>query len=321
MTPRLFGDVRQDGEIALVRELGYEAAKVRLDAHHQSFITEADFKWIKNQGFDFIRLPVGYWLFEPTEDYLHGEGYVRKAFDWAEKYGLLILLDFHGLQGSQNGYDHSGAPGKIRLYRRKHRRAALKTLEYLCKTYGQSEALVGLEVINETQIRLGWYDWWRVLRFYDRAVRLTERYLRPETKIIVSDAFKPRKMARALARRGYSSRVVMDIHLYRMFGEKHLVMSHEEHMAEVRHEWTKELEEVSKILPIMVGEWSAALPAAAYATTGDKREVECVQYFLSQQKLFDDMTWAHSYWSYRVLGGGVWDYKKVSQLLNKHTSR
>ena len=321
MTPKLFEDVRKDGEIALVRELGREAAKTRLNAHRQSFITEADFQWIKNQGFDFVRLPVGFWLFDPTGDYLEGEEYVQHAFEWAGKHGLLILLDFHGLQGSQNGYDHSGEPGKIRLYRRKQRRAALKTLEYLCRTYGQSEALIALEVINEPQIRLGWYDWWRVLRYYDRAVRLAERYLRPETKIIVSDAFKPRKMARALARRGYSSRVVMDMHLYRMFGEKHLAMSHQEHMTEVRYEWTRELEEISQIFPVMVGEWSAALPAAAYATTGDLREVECVQYFLSQQELFDELAWAHSYWSYKVLGGGVWDYKKISQLLKKHTSR
>jgi glucan 1,3-beta-glucosidase len=321
MTPQLFKGVRQDGESALVRELGRSEAKIRLEAHRQSFITEADFKWIKDQGFDFVRLPVGYWLFEPTDEFLEGEGYVQKAFDWAQKHGLRILLDFHGLQGSQNGYDHSGAPGKVRLYRRKHRRAALKTLGYLCETYGRSEVLIGLEIINEAQIRLGWYDWWRVLKFYDGAVRLAERHLRPETKIIVSDAFEPHKMARALARRGYSSRVLMDMHLYRMFGKKHLGMSHEKHMAAVKDEWTRELEEVSKTFSIMVGEWSAALPAAAYVTTGDEREVECIRYFLAQRDLFDERAWAHSYWSYKVLGGGVWDYRKISQLLAKHASR
>ena len=92
-------------------------------------------------------------------------------------------------------------------------------------------------------------------------------------------------------------------------------------MAEVRHTWARELEEVSKIVPVMIGEWSAALPASAYATTGDEREIECVQYFRFQQELFDETAWAHSYWSYKALGGGVWDYQKISQLLNKHASR
>ena len=29
---------------------------------------------------------------------------LNKAFDWGEKYGVGILLDFHAHNGSQNGY-------------------------------------------------------------------------------------------------------------------------------------------------------------------------------------------------------------------------
>lgn len=31
--------------------------------------------------------------------------YALKAFDWARKYGIRILLDLHATPGSQNGYD------------------------------------------------------------------------------------------------------------------------------------------------------------------------------------------------------------------------
>ena len=34
--------------------------------------------------------------------------YVDRLLDWAEKYGLSVLLDIHGVKGSQNGFDNSG---------------------------------------------------------------------------------------------------------------------------------------------------------------------------------------------------------------------
>lgn len=318
MTPDVFAGVKADGEIALVRELGRDTAMKRLQTHRSTFITEDDFKWVKGRGFDFVRLPVGYWLFEETDDFIDGEDYIRKAFEWASHNGLGVVLDFHGLQGSQNGYDHSGQPGKIRLYRRHNRKRALRTLEYLCRTYGKEEALIGLEIINEPQIRLWLYDWWQVLRFYTHAVRLAEGLLRPETKIIVSDAFHPIKMAEALSKRGYSHRVVMDMHLYRMFGDRHQSMRHPEHIAEVESEWSEVLLRVTKLIPVMIGEWSAALPATAYREINEEKEIACVEYFLSQQKLFDEMSWGHSYWSYKVPTKGVWDYRKISELVHKH---
>ena len=103
MTPELFADIEGDGEIALVNELGYEKARARLKKHRDTFIREEDFVTIKDQGFDFVRLPVGYWLFEETDDFIDGEDYIRRAFTWASQNHLGVVLDFHGLQGSQNG--------------------------------------------------------------------------------------------------------------------------------------------------------------------------------------------------------------------------
>src|SRR6478736_6585410 len=98
MTPQLFAGVIEDGEIALVRELGYDEARRRLEMHRSSFITEKDFQWIAEHGFEFVRLPVGYWLFEETDDFIDGETYLRRAFEWATRYKLGVVLDFHGLQ-------------------------------------------------------------------------------------------------------------------------------------------------------------------------------------------------------------------------------
>ena len=34
-------------------------------------------------------------------------------FDWAEKHDLKVLLELHGLVGSQNGEHHSGDSGQL----------------------------------------------------------------------------------------------------------------------------------------------------------------------------------------------------------------
>lgn len=316
MTPDLFEGVERDGEVALVRELGYTEARRRLSAHRDTFIAEKDFAWIKKNGFDFVRLPVGYWLFEKTNDFIDGEIYLKEAFKWAQVHDLRIVLDFHGLQGSQNGLEHSGQVGKVRLYRHGNQKLALKTLEYMCKTYGAEPMLLAMEIINEPKTR--WFLW-RLLRYYDRSIRIALRHLRPDVLVIVSDAFRPLRLARALSRRGYGSRVVMDLHLYQMFDDKYQSMSHGEHLKEVADEWGKDLQTIQQLVPVMIGEWSAALPVAAYAgLTQGQKEAACVRYYQAQEALFDETAWAHSYWSYKTPAWGVWDYKKISQLARKH---
>ncbi len=68
MTQDLFRGVKGDDEYSLGWELGQEEASRRLKVHRDTFITQRDFRWIADQGFDFVRLPVGYWLLEDTEN-------------------------------------------------------------------------------------------------------------------------------------------------------------------------------------------------------------------------------------------------------------
>ncbi len=310
MTPTLFEEIISDGEIALVQELGYDVAKARLEKHRNTFITETDFKWIADHGFDFVRLPVGHWLFAETTDFIDGEEYVRKAFQWASSYKLKIILDFHGLQGSQNGFDHSGQVGKVRLYRHGNRDKALQTLEYMCRTYGKDPQLLAIEIINEPKVR--WFLW-RLLRYYDRAIRVARAYIAPEVKIIISDAFKPRRMAKAMRRRRYNDQVVLDVHLYQLFSPQDQMLTFGEHLVKVHSEWKELLKELSESTPILVGEWSTALPAYAYSPQGLNEAEYAEQYFRAQQELFETLSWAHSYWSYKAPGAGVWDYRSHSK--------
>ncbi len=310
MTPALFDGVKNHGEIALVQELGIEEAKARLEKHRTTFITEKDFKWVASQGFDFVRLPVGHWLFAETNDFIDGEVHIQNAFKWASAHKLKMLLDFHGLQGSQNGFDHSGQVGKVRIYRHGNRVKALKTLEYMCRTYGKHPQLLAIEIINEPKVR--WFLW-RLLRYYDRAIATCERYISRDVKIIISDAFKPRRMAKAMKRRGYSDQVVLDVHLYQLFSKEDQALSYDEHVAKVHGEWKDLLYDLRESVPVLVGEWSAALPGYAYSSQGLKESDTVESYYKAQQELFESASWAHSYWSYKAPGAGVWDYRSQSK--------
>ncbi len=310
--PGVFDGVDGPAEIDIVKELGYDAAKERLTQHRDSFITEKDFAWIKKQGFEFVRLPVGYWLFKHTDDFIDGEIYLRRAFTWAKKHHLGIILDFHGLQGSQNGKDHSGQVGKVQLYRGDNQTLALETLTYMAATYGKEAALLGFEVINEPHNN---YCSWRLLRYYDKAYAAIEPHLRPDVKIIVSDAFSPLKIARALARRPYASRLLLDVHLYQVFSRRDALMSFDQHVQKADEHWWDLINKVQRYLPVLVGEWSAALPIATYQDGGGKESGRVNKYYKAQKQTFDDIAWGHAYWTYKAPHCGVWDWRDSRRIL------
>jgi aryl-phospho-beta-D-glucosidase BglC (GH1 family) len=70
--------------------------------------TEEDFAQIAGAGLNWIRLPIPFWAIDtwPGEPFLPKVSwkYALKAFGWARKYGIRIMLDIHSTPGSQNGY-------------------------------------------------------------------------------------------------------------------------------------------------------------------------------------------------------------------------
>lgn len=55
-----------------------------------------------------VRIPIGYWAYQvaPGEPYIQGQHeYLLKAIGWAGNNGLKVIVDLHGVPGSQNGYE------------------------------------------------------------------------------------------------------------------------------------------------------------------------------------------------------------------------
>jgi aryl-phospho-beta-D-glucosidase BglC (GH1 family) len=66
-----------------------------LRAHRDSFITERDFAELARRRIDAVRLPVPYFAFGDHQSYLGCVDHLDRAFVWAERHRIAVLLDLH----------------------------------------------------------------------------------------------------------------------------------------------------------------------------------------------------------------------------------
>ncbi|MFD0705081.1 glycoside hydrolase family 5 protein [Alloscardovia venturai] len=146
-----------DDEVWLARSLSRDELRERMTIHRDAYITEADFGELAHNGVKLVRLPVPYFVFGDRAPFIGCIEYVDKAFEWAQKYDMQILLDLHTVPGSQNGFDNGGLSGVSRWWmNEKEVLFALSVLERLGLRYGTHPALYGIEVLNEPASWLVW---------------------------------------------------------------------------------------------------------------------------------------------------------------------
>lgn len=93
MKPDLFASSGTEDETWLCRKEKPEILRALLTEHRDAYITEDDFAYVASLGLNFVRLPVPYFVFGDREPFVGCIEYVDRAFDWAEKHGIQILLD------------------------------------------------------------------------------------------------------------------------------------------------------------------------------------------------------------------------------------
>jgi len=98
--------------------LGKEEANRQLKVHYATWVTEIDIKEMAEAGVNSLRVPVGDWMFNPYEPYIGcTDGAVEeldRVANLAFQYNIELLLDIHGLIGSQNGFDNSGMSSSVK---------------------------------------------------------------------------------------------------------------------------------------------------------------------------------------------------------------
>jgi glucan 1,3-beta-glucosidase len=298
MTPSVFAGTDATDEFSLCYQLGPEQARMRLEEHRRTFITRDHIQHLANMGLTMLRVPVGYWLFEASQPFVPGaDKYVDQLFVWADEFHLQIILDVHAAPGSQNGWDHSGHAGEIRWTEQGNVEATLRFVEQLAERYGNQPALYGIELLNEPH--------WDIpidtlVDYYHRGHAIISQVCPDGVRAICSDSFRTDQMSKKLLAK-HLNRLVMDMHMYQLFTPEDQALDLPGHLKKAA-EWFRLLTKFSKRLPVMVGEWSAAMDEQLQTYTNEDR----MRYFQAQREAFESVGIGWIYWTARTQDGGVW---------------
>lgn len=275
ITPSLFVGTGAYDEASLVSCLNPEQLKEILHKHRENFISEQDFLQIAQRGYDAVRLQIPWFVFGevgPLPGPLPGcLNYVDKAFDWAEAAGLKILLDIAVTPG-EDPSQPSRFFGDVATFRS----SMLDIIGALCARYAGRAPFMGIEPISDVTCRSRTGLTFKEgvpphsLRNFYRLVYETVRETAGEDAVLVLyDAGLPNEWRSFMAPSRYKN-VWLDCHLYHYSeaggatgpsGVRKLVNNSIDYLERAKKSG----------LPVMVGEWSAALPLADAGMTPEGR--------------------------------------------------
>lgn len=327
MAPDLFALVPSaDDERSLLAEGGSEARDA-VAKFRETFITQEDLHWLRHEGgIDAVRLPVGFWCldeFAASTPMMSTQRYVDAVFDWAEKYGLKVLLELHGLVGSQNGEHHSGDSGQLAWLQPANRERNLKVIRACAQRWGSRESLLGFGLGNEVGekeptwldqlvafLNLGYFDatrfyWASVAQFYADAATIVQKHLHPEAILVLDTCWDMERWTME-ALRDVPGNIWLDYHHYQCMGNE--AGNVQEHCQAVEFEGL--LTEKMQSLPVIIGEFSLALPPSAEGY-GDGTAWP-KQFFQRQASLAEKHASAWFFWNYKIAREGWphWSYRE-----------
>lgn len=284
VTPELFAKTSTLDPIALANKLGSEAYAKLMHDHEESFITEFDFKQMAARGYNAVRLPVPWYVFGkdgPLPGFHTGSiAYVDKAFEWAEQSGIKILINIVLAPGA----DKTGNALRMKTdFTPARRKALLEIVGMLAARYVGRSSFLGIEPLDEvvTMCRRGLnvepgMPLSHLRNLYRDAYAEIRRCAGNGPAIVFSDAGRHGNWKHFMASSRYEN-VWLDTHLYRPTSlplstaganAQQLLSASREALAQAR----------TSGLPVMVGEWSAALSVPGKTTTLEGR--------IAQERLF-----------------------------------
>lgn len=161
------------------RLLGKEDSKVFWETFRERFITEADIIYIKEQGFNSVRLPIDYEvLFESSDDEstlkMKAEGFkhVDHLFTWCNKHEIFVILDLHAAPGGQTGANIDNSKSDLpELYIHEiYQDQTVFVWEELARRYKDEKYLLGYDLLNEPLPK--WFSMYdhKVMPLYRRII-------------------------------------------------------------------------------------------------------------------------------------------------------
>lgn len=348
MSPALFDGTTAEDEYYLPRQLSPEVYEARIKIHRSEYITERDFATIRRIGLNTVRIPVPYFIFGDRPPFIGCIEELDKAFSWAEKYGLQILIDLHTAPLSQNGFDNGGICGVCKWSQTPEEvDFVLDVLEKLAKRYGQRKGLFGITPINEPVTEEMWTTMGVAERypavdqelakgsapntleflrdFYTKAYDRIRSGVSEDKYVVFHDAFMLHAWKDFITQPAFKN-VMLDTHQYLMVAEalgcKQTVNGYIEYIQE---HFAKEIAKVQEYVPVVCGEWclfnsyavgvdtkggQTVLNGMDFADNGQKMDAETQMHLYEQLANAQLAAWREG------SGYFYWSYKLLLDTVN-----
>ncbi len=139
----------------VVNELvGEDEARRFWKAYSENYITREDIHFIKQSGFNSVRVPFSYRLFmsDGEQQKLEGPGYelLDHVVDWCRKEDVYVILDMHAAPGGQTGDNIDDSWGYPFLFESPESQALTANLwRKIAARYRDEPTIIGYDLLNE----------------------------------------------------------------------------------------------------------------------------------------------------------------------------
>ena len=322
----------EKGELAILRgygntSQGIRSARALLEKHWDTWITEEDFKKMRNQyNVNSVRIPIGYWNlpgsqftqgtpFEAwSEVYKNSWKYVRRAIKVAGDHNIGVLLDMHGAYGSQNGQENSGFNRfSVEFSQPENRRRTKEALVWIANDLKDVTNLVGIELLNEpwNESGLGWWFKTTAKAIHDIGGHVAN------LPIYYSDPAVPHNIADSENKPSYTA---YDKHQYYTFVNRNAPVS--EILEKVRGSDHDRLMNLQNSLKgrLVIGEWSCALDAGSMSGNSAQHVQQRREFCQTQTDSYRNVSSAMYFWSYKYENCKFWGGWCFDQMYGKYIS-
>jgi endoglucanase len=141
-------------EQTLTQRFGADEDLRLMNLLRASWMTERDWQNIQSYRFNLIRLPFNYRLLEddarPKQLRPDAFFWLDKAVTEADRHGLYVIIDMHGVQGGQTLNDHTGRLGQNKLWSVPENQERMAWLwQQIAQHFRGRNNVVGYDPMNE----------------------------------------------------------------------------------------------------------------------------------------------------------------------------
>ncbi|KAK4434178.1 putative glucan 1,3-beta-glucosidase A [Sesamum alatum] len=284
------------GEFQVTNGYGPHFASQVMKEHWSTFIVEEDFKFIKENGLNAVRIPVGWWIASdpfPPKPYVPGSLHVLdNAFSWAEKYGIYIIIDLHAALGSQNGAEHSSSRDGSQEWGQTddNIQQTVDVIKFLSSRYANSSSFLAMELMNEPLSPGVSLD---ILTKYYKAGYDAVRKYSETAYVVLSNRLGPADPTELFRFANGLNRSTVDVHYYPYYNNALSSFTVDEYVEYIYKNQSEQVKQLttSNGPPILVGEWTAE-----WQLTNTSKE-DYKRYAAAQTEVFGRASFGWAYWT------------------------